>query len=134
MLRTSRLLTLALVLGVLSFSISTGQDKTEKKVDPKTEKKVDAKKVDPKKVDPKKVDPKKEDTKVEKKEPTKTGTGPTFEMYTDSAGEFRFRLKDADGLLLASSGKGYKTKDDCKKTIEMIQKEAAKAKIDDQTK
>lgn len=129
MLRTSRLLTLAVLLGILSFSISTGQDKTEKKVDSKTEKKVD-----PKKVDTKKVDTKKEDTKTEKKEPANAGTGATFELYTDSAGEFRFRMKDADGLLLASSGKGYKTKDDCKKTIDAIQKEAAKAKIDDQTK
>lgn len=57
-----------------------------------------------------------------------------FELYKDSAGEFRFRLKDDEGTLLASSGKGYKTKADCQKVIDTIKKDAAKAKVDDQTK
>lgn len=57
-----------------------------------------------------------------------------FEMYKDSADEFRFRLKDDEGSLLATSGKGYKTKADCKKVIDEIRASAAKAKLDDQTK
>jgi uncharacterized protein YegP (UPF0339 family) len=57
-----------------------------------------------------------------------------FEMYNDKSGEVRFRLKDSDGDLLATSGKGYKTKPDCQKVIDTIKKEAARAKVDDQTK
>jgi uncharacterized protein YegP (UPF0339 family) len=57
-----------------------------------------------------------------------------FELYKDSAGEFRFRLKDDEGTLLAASGKGYKAKADCQKVIDTIRKEAAKAKLDDQAK
>jgi uncharacterized protein YegP (UPF0339 family) len=58
----------------------------------------------------------------------------TFELYKDSANEFRFRLKDDDGDLLATSGKGYKTKTECQKVIETIKTSAAKATLDDQTK
>jgi uncharacterized protein YegP (UPF0339 family) len=58
----------------------------------------------------------------------------TFELYTDSAKEFRFRLRDGDGALLAIPGKGYKTKADCLKVIEAIRRDAARAKLDDQTK
>jgi uncharacterized protein YegP (UPF0339 family) len=59
--------------------------------------------------------------------------GATFELYKDRGGEFRFRLKDADGDLVATSGKGYKTKDDAAKVIATIKAEAARAKVDDQT-
>jgi len=58
----------------------------------------------------------------------------TFELYKDSAGEFRFRLRDSEGTLLASSGKGYKAKADCQKVIDAIRRDAAKAKLDDQAK
>jgi uncharacterized protein YegP (UPF0339 family) len=58
----------------------------------------------------------------------------TFELYKDSANEFRFRLKDDAGELLATSGKGYKTKADCQGVIDAIKSGAAKAKVDDQTK
>jgi len=58
----------------------------------------------------------------------------TFELYKDSAGEFRFRLKDSEGTLLASSGKGYKAKADCQKVIDTIKRDGAKAKVDDQAK
>jgi uncharacterized protein YegP (UPF0339 family) len=58
----------------------------------------------------------------------------TFELYKDSANEFRFRFKDDDGELLATSGKGYKSKADCQKVIDAIKSSAAKAKVDDQTK
>jgi uncharacterized protein YegP (UPF0339 family) len=58
----------------------------------------------------------------------------TFELYKDKAGEFRFRFKDGEGNLLASSGKGYETKADCQKVIDAIKREAARAKVDDQAK
>ena len=52
-----------------------------------------------------------------------------FELYKDSADEFRFRLKDDEGVLLAASGKGYKTKAECQKVIDAIKSTAAKAKV-----
>jgi uncharacterized protein len=57
-----------------------------------------------------------------------------FELYKDKQNEFRFRLNDDEGNLLATSGKGYKTKADCQKVIDTIKADAAKAKVDDQTK
>jgi uncharacterized protein YegP (UPF0339 family) len=71
--------------------------------------------------------------KKAQKDKDKPQAGVVFELYKDTAGEFRFRLKDEFGLL-ATSGKGYKTKADCQKVIETIRHEAAKAKVDDQTK
>ena len=61
-------------------------------------------------------------------------TAAVFEMYKDRGGEFRFRLKDADGNLLAISGKGYDKKADCQAAIDAIKKDAAKAKVQDETK
>ena len=61
-------------------------------------------------------------------------TTAVFEVYKDRGGEFHFRLKDADGNLLAISGKGYDKKADCQAAIDAIKKDAAKAKVEDQTK
>jgi uncharacterized protein len=54
-----------------------------------------------------------------------------FEVYKDSADEFRFRLKDGEGTLLATSGKGYKNKADCLQVVDTIKKDAAKAKVEE---
>jgi uncharacterized protein YegP (UPF0339 family) len=59
--------------------------------------------------------------------------GLTFEMYKDNGGDFRWRLKAANGQIIGTSGQGYKAKADCKHAIEVIQKGAAEAKIDDHT-
>ena len=56
-----------------------------------------------------------------------------FEVYKDKSEEFRFRFKEGD-TILAISGKGYKAKADVDKVIASIQKDAAKAKIVDDTK
>jgi len=61
-------------------------------------------------------------------------TGAMFELYKDTAGEFRFRMRDGDGNLLATSGKGYKEKADCQKVIDTIKQFAGRAKVDDQSK
>jgi uncharacterized protein YegP (UPF0339 family) len=58
----------------------------------------------------------------------------TFELYKDNAGEFRFRLVNAEGELMAASGKGFKTKADCQRMIDAVRQDAAKARVDDQTK
>jgi uncharacterized protein YegP (UPF0339 family) len=67
------------------------------------------------------------------KETATTGKTATFELYKDRGGEFRFRLKDADGDQVAASHKGYKTKDDAAKVIATIKAEASRARVDDQT-
>jgi len=58
--------------------------------------------------------------------------GLRFVLYK-SGGGFRWRLKAANGKIVADSGEGYRTKAACRNTIELIQQEAAAAEIDDQT-
>ena len=48
---------------------------------------------------------------------------PKYELYTDKAGEFRFRLKSLNGQILAVS-EGYKTKESCLATIEKVKSSA----------
>jgi uncharacterized protein YegP (UPF0339 family) len=69
-----------------------------------------------------------------KEQGDKGKTSLIFEVYKDKGGEYRFRVKDDAGTILAGSGKGYDDKADCLKIIEVIKKNAATAKIDDQTK
>jgi uncharacterized protein YegP (UPF0339 family) len=57
-----------------------------------------------------------------------------FELYKDTADEFRFRLKTGDGVLLATSGKGYKTKPDCQRVIDTIKDSVGRARVEDITK
>jgi uncharacterized protein YegP (UPF0339 family) len=59
--------------------------------------------------------------------------GLTFEIYDDAKQEFRWRLKAANGQVIATAGQGYKAKADCQHGIEIIQKEASQAKIQDLT-
>lgn len=56
----------------------------------------------------------------------KTVTNPKFEVYTDKAGEFRFRLKARNGEIIAT-GEGYKAKASCLNGIESIRKNAPDA-------
>ena len=53
---------------------------------------------------------------------------PKFEVYTDKAGEFRFRLKARNGEVIAVS-EGYKTKASCLHGIESVKKNAPEAEI-----
>ena len=48
---------------------------------------------------------------------------PKFEVYTDKAGEFRFRLKAKNGEIIAT-GEGYKAKASCMNGIESVKKNA----------
>ncbi len=56
-------------------------------------------------------------------------TNPKFEVYTDKAGEFRFRLKAKNGQIIAVS-EGYKTKKSCLNGIESVKKNAVDAKVE----
>ena len=53
---------------------------------------------------------------------------PKFEIYTDKAGEFRFRLKATNGQIIAVS-EGYKAVASCKNGIESVKKNAPDANI-----
>ena len=48
---------------------------------------------------------------------------PKFEIYTDKAGEFRFRLKATNGQIIAVS-EGYKAMASCVNGIESVKKNA----------
>ena len=53
---------------------------------------------------------------------------PKFEVYTDKAGEFRFRLKAKNGQIIAT-GEGYKAKSSCKKGIDSIRRNAVDSPV-----
>ena len=53
---------------------------------------------------------------------------PKFELYTDKAGEFRFRLKAKNGQIIAV-GESYKKKPSCLNGIESIKKNAPEAEV-----
>jgi uncharacterized protein YegP (UPF0339 family) len=53
---------------------------------------------------------------------------PKFEMYTDKAGEYRFRLKARNGKIIATS-EGYTTKAACENGIDSVRKNADIAEI-----
>jgi uncharacterized protein YegP (UPF0339 family) len=53
---------------------------------------------------------------------------PKFEWFKDKAGKFRFRLKAANGEIIAVS-EGYNSKEACSSGIESVKKNAPIAKI-----
>ena len=53
---------------------------------------------------------------------------PKFEVYTDKAGEFRFRLKATNGQVIAVS-EGYKALASCMNGIESVKKNAVDAPV-----
>jgi uncharacterized protein YegP (UPF0339 family) len=62
----------------------------------------------------------------------KTG-GATFVIYETKSGAYRFRLVAGDGTKLCDAVKNYDNKEEVMALIESIRKEAAKAKLDDET-
>ena len=57
-----------------------------------------------------------------------TEKNPKFEVYTDKAGEFRFRLKATNGQIIAVS-EGYKAMAGCMNGIESVKKNAPDAEV-----
>ena len=53
---------------------------------------------------------------------------PKFEVYTDKAGEFRFRLKATNGQIIAVS-EGYKALAGCMNGIDSVKRNAPEAPI-----
>ena len=67
-----------------------------------------------------------EDQTVEGFEPVKH---PKFEMYTDKAGEYRFRLKAKNGEIIATF-EGYKAKACCLNGIDSVKRNAPDAPVE----
>ncbi len=57
-----------------------------------------------------------------------TEKNPKFEIYSDKAGEFRFRLKAKNGQVIAVS-EGYTSKANCKNGIESVKKNSVNAPV-----
>lgn len=66
----------------------------------------------------------KKDAKAEKD--IKAGT---VEVYKDKGGDFRFRVKDADGKVIAIPPKGYNSKEECVKALDAIRHTLNTAKV-----
>jgi len=61
------------------------------------------------------------------------GADVRFEIYKDSRGRFRWRLKAANNRVIASASEGYVAKADCRNAIEFVRREAAAAILQDLT-
>ena len=66
---------------------------------------------------------------------TTTGKGrplaAKFEIYKDTKGEFRWRLKSANGQTIATGGEGYASKSGCENGIAAVKRDAPEAAIED---
>lgn len=53
----------------------------------------------------------------------------TFEILVDRAGEWRWRLRHANGRVIADSGEGYTTRENCLNGIESVKTNAPGAPL-----
>ena len=56
-----------------------------------------------------------------------------FELFKDSAGQFRWRLRSANGLIIATGGEGHTSKASAQSGIYAVKACAATAKVEDIT-
>jgi uncharacterized protein len=56
-----------------------------------------------------------------------------FEIYTDGKGEYRWRLKSANGQVIATGGEGYTSKAGAQNGIEAVKRDARTAAVEDQS-
>ncbi len=54
---------------------------------------------------------------------------PVFDVYKDKSGGYRWRLKAANGQVIATGGEAYKEKKSCEDGIASVKKNAPVAKI-----
>ena len=54
-----------------------------------------------------------------------------FELYKDARGAFRWRLKAANGRVVATSSEGYTTKANCRAGIDLVKRGAAGAEVEE---
>jgi len=55
----------------------------------------------------------------------------TFELFTDKAGQWRWRLVHTNGNIIADSGEGYASRQKCKQGIESVKQNAPEAEVVD---
>lgn len=64
-----------------------------------------------------------------------TFAGPvSFELFKDAKKEYRWKLKAANGKVMAVSNDGYSTKGACQSAIDLIKAGASTAPVEDTTK
>ena len=68
------------------------------------------------------------ETEDQTTDPVETKKHPKFQLYTDKAGEFRFRLTATNGQIIATS-EGYKTKASANNGIASVKKNAPEAPV-----
>lgn len=56
-----------------------------------------------------------------------------FEVYKDTKGDFRWRMKAGNGEVIADSNEGYKSKESCMHGVELVKRDASDAPVDDKT-
>ncbi len=54
---------------------------------------------------------------------------PTFEVFEDSAGEWRWRLVATNGNIIADSGEGYQSKQGARRGIDSVKRTAPAATV-----
>jgi uncharacterized protein YegP (UPF0339 family) len=54
-----------------------------------------------------------------------------FELYQDAKGEYRWRLKSANGQTIATGGEGYTSKGGAENGIAAVKRDAPGAPIED---
>ena len=54
-----------------------------------------------------------------------------FELYTDNAGEYRWRFVSTNGRIIATSSEGYRAKADCQNGIDLVKREAPSAQVEE---
>lgn len=54
---------------------------------------------------------------------------PRFELYTDGAGEWRWRLVATNEEIIATSGEGYVSKQGAKRGIESVKRAVPNAEV-----
>jgi uncharacterized protein YegP (UPF0339 family) len=62
-----------------------------------------------------------------------TSTPNKFQIYKDRKGQYRWRLRDRNGEIIADSNEGYSSKASSKRAIDLIKRQAASAEVEDQT-
>jgi uncharacterized protein YegP (UPF0339 family) len=58
-------------------------------------------------------------------------SGPVFELYTDAAGETRWRLMTPNGNIVADSGEGYASRTGARDGIHSVKRNAPSAEMSD---
>lgn len=55
-----------------------------------------------------------------------------FQIYTDSQGEYRWRLRADNNQVIATSGEGYKDKADCRAGVDLVRSLAPEADLEEE--